>query len=106
MRDFILYIDEPEWGIYEKGYKLWAGEDYDKKLADRYPFAALCVKEGLIMGFFDISSISDEVVKTAQNDEMMREVCNFRVLIHNKFKESFKGSLVDALQYVKEHRDE
>lgn len=57
------------------------------------------------MGFFDIS-ISDEVIKTARNDEMMREVCNFRVLIHNKFKESFKGSLVDALQYVKEHRDE
>lgn len=105
MRDFILYIDEPEWGVYQKDYNLWAGEDYDKKLADGYPFAALCVKGGLIMGFFDIS-ISDEVIKIAQNDEMMREVCNFRVLIHNKFKESFKGSLVDALKYVKEYRDE
>lgn len=106
MRDFTLYIDEPEWGVYQKDYNLWAGEDYDKKLADRYPFATLCIKKGLIMGFFDISSISDEVIKTAQGDETMREVCNFRVLIHNKFKESFKGSLVDALQYVKEHRDE
>lgn len=105
MRDFTLYIDDAEWGVYQKGYKLWAGADYDKKLADTYPFAALCVKGGLIMGFFDIS-ISDEVIKTAQGDETMREVCNFRVLIHNKFKESFKGSLVDALQYVKEHRDE
>lgn len=105
MRDFILYIDGPEWGVYQKDYNLWAGEDYDKKLAEKYPFAALCVKNGLIMGFFDIA-ISDEVIKTARNDETMREVCNFRVLIHNKFKESFKGSLVDALQYVKEHRDE
>lgn len=102
MRDFILYIDEPEWGVYQKDYNLWAGEDYDKKLADGYPFAALCVKGGLIMGFFDIS-ISDEVIKTARNDEMMREVCNFRVLIHNKFKESFKGSFVDALKYIKEY---
>lgn len=106
MRDFILYIDDAEWGVYQKDYNLWAGEDYDKKLADRYPFATLCIKKGLIMGFFDISFISDEVIKTAQGDETMREVCNFRVLIHNKFKESFKGSLVDALQYVKEHRDE
>nr|WP_315047628.1 hypothetical protein [uncultured Campylobacter sp.] len=106
MRDFILYIDGPEWGVYEKGYELWAEADHDKKLAEKYPFATLCIKKGLIMGFFDISFISDEVIKTAQGDETMREVCNFRVLIHNKFKESFKGSLVDALQYVKEHRDE
>lgn len=102
MRDFILYIDEPEWGVYQKDYNLWAGEDYDKKLADRYPFAALCIKDGLIMGFFDIS-ISDEVIKISQNDEMMREVCNFKVLIHNKFKEFFKGSFIDALKYIKEY---
>ena len=58
------------------------------------------------MGFFDLSFISEDVVKTERIDVMMREVFYFRVLIHNKFKESFKGSLVDALQYVKEHRDE
>ena len=102
MRDFTLYIDDAEWGVYQKGYNLWAGEDCDKKLADRYPFATLCIKDGLIMGFFDIS-ISDEVIKISQNDEMMREVCNFKVLIHNKFKEIFKGSFVDALKYIKEH---
>ena len=99
MREFILYVDTAEWGIYANGYELWGNKDYDKKRNKKYMFATLCVKDGLIMGFFDIS-IDDETIKIAKNDELMQETCEFEVLIHDKFKERFSGTFVDALKYA------
>ncbi|MBE3607077.1 hypothetical protein CCAL13119_09085 [Campylobacter sp. RM13119] len=103
MRNFVLYIDKGiEWGVYQKGYYLWDDKDYDKKRANKYMFGGFCTKDSLIMGFFDIS-IDDDMIKTAKNDEIMQEICEFRVLINDTFKESFNGTFIDALNYIKRH---
>ncbi|MSN96445.1 hypothetical protein F1B92_04525 [Campylobacter sp. FMV-PI01] len=102
MREFILYIDETECGMYQKGYDLWDNDDYKKSLCAKYTFATYCVKNGKFMGFF-ASFIQDEDIKIAKNDEFMQEVCEFEVLIHNTFKEKFQGSFIDALKYIKEN---
>ena len=102
MREFILYIDEAACGVYQKGYDVWAGNDYDKKRGKMYKFAAYCVKGGKFMGFFS-SFVFDEDIKTAQSDKLMQEICEFEVLICNKPKETFNGTFVDALKYIKEN---
>ncbi len=102
MREFILYIDTAECGVYQKGYNVWAGQDYNKKLGKMYKFATYCVKNGKFMGFFT-SYIFDEDIKIAKNDELMQEICEFEVLIHDTFKEKFRGSFIDALEYTKEN---
>ena len=84
MREFNLYLDfynnKPiEWGVYERGYNLWDNKDYDKKRADKYLFATVCVRNGLIMGFFDVS-LSDDDIKISKNDKIMSEICEFFVL--------------------------
>lgn len=99
MREFILYIDEAEYGVYEKGFTMWTQKD-DAKRLDEYMFAKICTKSDKLMGFFDVS-LGDEIIERAKNDEIMQEVCEFEVLIHNTFKEKFRGSFVDALKYIK-----
>ncbi len=105
MREFNLYLDfynnKPiEWGVYERGYNLWDNKDYDKKRADKYLFATVCVRNGLIMGFFDVS-LSDDDIKISKNDKMMSEICEFSVFKNDKEITKFQGSFIDALEYIK-----
>lgn len=100
MREFVLYIDEGECGVYKKGYDIWAGKDYDKKSGSKYKFATYCVKNGEFMGFYD-SFISDLDINLAKTDKFMQEICEFEVLINNQFKEKFQGTFIDALNYIK-----
>ena len=92
MREFILYIDTAECGVYQKGYNVWAGQDYDKKRGSKYKFATYCVKNGKFMGFYD-SFIDNKDIVFAKTDPFMQEVCEFEVLIHNTFKRNFKAHL-------------
>ncbi|MCR4942187.1 MAG: hypothetical protein K5978_05310 [Campylobacter sp.] len=102
MREFILYIDTAECGVYEKGYSLFDNTDYDKKQGEKYSFATYCIKNGKFMGFFS-SGIFDEDIKVAESDELMGEVCEFEVLKNNKIKGKFEGTFIDALKYIQKH---
>lgn len=102
MREFILYIDEAACGVYQKGYDVWAGNDYDDKRNDNYIFATYCVKDEKFMGFYS-SCIFDKHIEAAKKDKLMQEICKFEVLICNKPKETFNGTFVDALKYIKEN---
>ena len=92
MREFNLYLDfynnKPiEWGVYERGYNLWDNKDYDKKRADKYLFATVCVRNGLIMGFFDVSLSDDDIKissKTPIYDAYSLNVSSTNYIIVNK----------------------
>ncbi|WP_297575893.1 hypothetical protein [uncultured Campylobacter sp.] len=50
MREFILYIDEAEYGVYEEGFTMWTQKD-DAERLDEYMFAKICTKSDKLMGF-------------------------------------------------------
>lgn len=102
MREFILYIDTAECGVYQKGYPLFDNANYDKKRGEKYKFATYCVKNDKFMGFFS-SNVFDEDIKVAESDELMGKFCEFEVLKNNKTKDKFQGSFCDALKYIRKH---
>ncbi|RUT51050.1 hypothetical protein [Campylobacter fetus] len=99
MRRICLYIDEAEWGIYDPNEPEYYDKKYiDKERLNKYPFAAIHIKNNKIICFFDIGKITDELLSMAKNDEHMSEICDFEVL-SNGYK--FTGTFIDALEYIK-----
>ena len=104
VRDFIIWYDDIEWEIRESGL-----EDYSKfKQHKSDLFAHLLIKDSKIVYMHDIS-LSDEDIKSASLLDICNEECRFFVNSSSFLKntiqkeaESFKGSFIDALKYVKE----
>ena len=103
VRDFLIWMDDVEWEIREIGlenYKELKGLDIDA-------FANIRVKNGKLSYIQDIS-IRDEDIEKAKKEELFNEICNFT---HNdkdflknvasKDGKSFKGTFIDALNYIK-----
>lgn len=57
-----------------------------------------------LTGTFDIGDISDEVLNIAMEDEIMQEICKFKVFkLMQDVNTGFQGTFIDALNYVKRH---
>ena len=82
--------------------------DYEiPKFINELNFAQLEVKDGKIIWIFDPFPIKDEVIKKCQNLAMFENTAEFRVSEFDGkkwvFKETFKGSFINALLYIKEN---
>lgn len=97
IRDFIIDI--------EKSYEWWiVVKDFDYKTQDKYTFGGDIdygfgksgCKDKKIIYLFDIYPRVEDI-ELAKDDIRFQEVCNFT---HNN--KTFKGTFIDALEYVKE----
>ncbi len=65
MRKIMIYGNEFEWQISQDEYNIWDNQDDNQKENKKYLFATYCIKDGKIMGMFDMF-VKDNVLENAK----------------------------------------
>ena len=93
VRDFLIDVDKNiDWEIRLKGLKT-----YRPLKPHKIDAFGIVKKENRKLAYLYDIVIDDEAIEIAKKDKLFLEKCNF---IHNN--QSFQGSFIDALMYVKE----
>ena len=112
-RKFIISSDSErrDWEIYEEGHLIDVfGEGFNKGKGIKHPSDSIFAiedldKNGKIKGIFD-AFIGEEELKLAQRKKRFKEVVDFVVLIDGKEEDRFRGTFIDALEYIKKFFEE
>lgn len=73
----------------------------EKKYKNLEIFAHCWIYNNKIGYIFDIC-VLNEYLQKAQKEPLFNEICEFAVTQNGEEKETFQGSFIDALKYIKE----